>query len=65
MLACLRETIPKLTHSSLHRCLARRGISRLPASQDKTTRGKFAQTEIGYVYINSCELVLTDLLPVS
>ena len=30
MLGCLRETIPKLSHSALHRCLVRHGIFRLP-----------------------------------
>ena len=59
VLGCLRESIPKLTRSSLHRCLERHGISRLPASLDRTaTRGRFAPTEIGYVHIDSCELRL-------
>ena len=31
---CLRDGIPKLTRSDLHRCLERYGISRLPATQD-------------------------------
>ncbi len=30
VLGCLRDSIPKLTRSSLHRCLERHGISRLP-----------------------------------
>ena len=30
VLGCLRDSIPTLTRSSLHRCLARHGISRLP-----------------------------------
>lgn len=30
VLGCLRDTIPTLTRSSLHRCLKRHGISRLP-----------------------------------
>jgi transposase-like protein len=48
MLGCLRESMPKLSRSSLHRCLLRHGISRLPASDIKTTgRGKFAPTAIG------------------
>jgi len=33
----LRESIPKLSRSSLHRCLLRHGISRLPASDIKST----------------------------
>ncbi|MBA2724144.1 MAG: IS481 family transposase [Methylibium sp.] len=59
VLGCLLESIPKLTRSSLHRCLERHGISRLPASLERTTpRGRFAPTEIGYVHIDSCELRL-------
>ena len=40
VLGGLRETIPKLTRSNLHRCLERHGISRLPASQvtDRCTK---------------------------
>ena len=37
VMGCLRESIPKLSRSSLHRCLLRHGISRLPASDIKTT----------------------------
>jgi hypothetical protein len=49
MMGCLRESIPKLSRSSLHRCLLRHGISRLPASEIKSPgRGKFAPTAIGY-----------------
>jgi hypothetical protein len=32
VLGCLRDSIPQLTRSSLHRCLLRHGISRLPDS---------------------------------
>ena len=43
VLGCLRDSIPKLTGSSLHRCLERHGISRLPENPDKASkRGKFA-----------------------
>jgi transposase len=35
MMGCLRESISKLSRSSLHRCLLRHGISRLPASDIK------------------------------
>ena len=42
VLGCLRDSIPKLTRSSLHRCLERHGISRLPEGQDHASkRGKF------------------------
>ena len=58
---CLRESIPKLSRSSLHRCLLRHDISRLPASDIKTTgRGKFAPTEMGYVHIGMTELRLAQ-----
>ena len=60
-MGCQRPSIPKLRRSSLHRCLRRHGISRLPASEIKSTgRGKFAPTEIGYVHINSAELRLAE-----
>lgn len=61
VLGCLRETIPNLTRSALHRCLQRHGISRLPVSDEKTSkRGRFAETKIGFVHIDVCELRLTD-----
>ena len=48
MMGFFRESIPKLSRSSLHRCLLWHGISRLPASDIKTTgRGKFVPTAIG------------------
>jgi len=59
VLGCLRDSIPKLTRSSLHRCLERHGISRLPENPDKgSKRGKFAATAIGYVHIDMSELRL-------
>src|SRR6185436_13443763 len=57
VLGCLRDSIPKLTRSALHRCLHRHGISRLPASEETASkRGRFAETAIGYVHIDVCEL---------
>ena len=59
VLGCLRGSIPKLTRSSLHRCLERHGISRLPDNPDKASkRGKFAETAIGYVHVDISELRL-------
>src|SRR4029453_14373667 len=59
VLGCLRESIPKLTRSALHRCLVRHGISRLPKDEEKTSkRRRFAETKIGYVHIDHCELRL-------
>jgi len=61
VLGCLRDTIPNLTRSALHRCLQRHGISRLPASDEKASkRGRFSETKIGYVHIDSSELRLAD-----
>ena len=52
-LGCLRDSISKLTRSSLHRCLERHGISRLPENPDKASkRGKFTETAIGCVHID-------------
>src|SRR4249919_282299 len=61
VLGCLKDSIPELTRSSLHRCLVRHGISRLPASGEKASkRGRFADTTIGYVHIDICELRLAE-----
>ena len=61
VLGCLRDSIPKLTRSSLHRRLERHGISRLPENPDKASkRGKFAETAIGYVHIDISELRLAE-----
>ena len=56
LMGCLRDSIPKLTRSSLHRCLERHGISRLPEDPDHSSkRGTFADTKIGYVPIDISE----------
>jgi transposase-like protein len=61
VLGCLRESIPKLTRSALHRCLVRHGISRLPRDDENASkRGRFAETTIGYVHIDHCELRLAE-----
>jgi transposase InsO family protein len=60
VLGCLRETIPALSRSALHRCLQRHGISRLPQDEDRTSKRKrFTETRIGYVHIDVCELRLS------
>ncbi len=56
-LYALQATIPQLTRSSLHRCLLRHGISRLPevdGSKPKTK--KFAHYPIGYFHIDLAEV---------
>jgi transposase InsO family protein len=61
VMGCLRDTIPKLSRSALHRCLERHGISRLPRDEAATSKRKrFAETTIGYVHIDICELRLAD-----
>lgn len=41
VLGCLRETIPNLSRSALHRCLQRHGISRLPIEKTRDKRKCF------------------------
>jgi transposase InsO family protein len=61
VLGCLREAIPTLSRSALHRCLKRHGISRLPQDPEKASkRRRFAETRIGYVHIDVCELRLSE-----
>jgi hypothetical protein len=38
---CLRDTIPNLSRSALHRCLQRHGVSRLPVEAVKDQRKRF------------------------
>jgi hypothetical protein len=60
----LQASIPHLTRSSLHRCLQRHGISRLPKVEDtKPTRKKFKPYPIGYLHVDIAE-VQTDEDPV-
>jgi hypothetical protein len=49
----LQATIPHLTRSSLHRCLQRHGISRLPEVEgDKPVKRKYKPYPIDSFYIN-------------
>ncbi len=53
----LQATIPYLTRSSLHRCLQRHGISRLPDVEgDKPGKRKFKAYPIGYFHIDIAEV---------
>jgi transposase-like protein len=51
----LKDAIPHLTRSSLHRSLQRHGISRLPKT-DREKPKKFKDYEIGYFHIDIAEL---------
>ena len=56
-LYALQASIPHLTRSSLHRCLVRHGISRLPTLEGKSsTRKTFKHYPLGYVHIDIAEV---------
>ena len=56
-LYALQPTIPHLTRSSLHRCLQRHGISRLPeVDGGKPAKRKFRCYPIGYFHIDIAEV---------
>lgn len=56
-LYALQPTIPHLTRSSLHRCLQRHGISRLPDTEGtKPARKKFKSYPIGFFHIDLAEV---------
>jgi transposase InsO family protein len=56
-LYALQPTLPHLTRSSLHRCLQRHGISRLPDTDgDAPRRAKFKRYPIGFLHIDIAEV---------
>src|SRR3712207_5522400 len=56
-LYALQPTIPHLTRSSLHRCLQRHGIARLPDTDgDKPERSRFKAYPIGYFHLDIAEV---------
>src|ERR1700675_2670832 len=56
-LYALQATIPHLTRSSLHLCLQRHGISRLPQVEgDTPNKRKFKPYPIGYFHIDIAEV---------
>ena len=59
-LYALQPSFPQLTRSSLHRCLQRHGISRLPEIEgEKPAKKKFKAYPIGYFHVDIAE-VQTD-----
>ena len=52
----LQETIPHLTRSSLHRCLQRRGLSRLPKETNPPEKKKFKSYPLGYFHVEIAEV---------
>jgi hypothetical protein len=56
-LYALQPTIPHLTRSSLHRCLKRHGMSRLPQVEGEASpKSKFKAYPIGYFHIDIAEV---------
>ena len=56
-LYALQPTIPRLTRSSLHRCLQRHGVSRLPQVEgEASAKHKFKSYPIGYFHIDIAEV---------
>jgi len=56
-LYALQPTIPRLTRSSLHRCLQRHGVGRLPeVGGDKPEKKKFKSYPIGFFHIDLAEV---------
>jgi transposase len=56
-LYALQPSLPHLTRSSLHRCLQRHGISRLPdIDGDKPKRSRFKAYPIGYFHIDIAQV---------
>ena len=56
-LYALQATLPHLTRSSLHRCLQRHGISRLPeVDGDKPGKRKFKTYALGFFHVDIAEV---------
>src|SRR6188472_614550 len=56
-LYALQPTIPNLTRSSLHRCLQRHGIGKLPdVDGDKAPKKRFKTYPIGFFHIDIAEV---------
>ncbi|HHH89286.1 MAG TPA: IS481 family transposase [Aliiroseovarius sp.] len=55
-LYALQPTIPHLTRSTLHRCLQRHGISRLPEVEGDKPKQKFKRYPIGYFHVDIAEV---------
>jgi hypothetical protein len=58
----LQPTIPHLSRSSLHRCLQRHGISRLPdVDGDLPAKKKFKSYPIGFFHIDIAEVQTAEV----
>ena len=52
----LKDKIPALTRSNLHRCLKRNGLNVLPVDEEKREKKKFKEYGIGFVHIDITEV---------
>lgn len=60
-LYALQATIPQLTRSSLHRCLRRHGISRLPEVEGETApKRSFKSYPIGFIHIDIADARMNE-----
>src|SRR5262249_53944098 len=65
-LYALQPTIPHLTRSSLHRCLKRHGISRLPEIEgNRPSKKRFKAYPIGYFHVDIAEVQTADIATTS
>src|ERR1700688_54195 len=55
-LDALQATIPHLTRSSLHRCLQRHALSRLPTTEGARPRQPFKADPVGYLHSDLAEV---------
>ena len=61
-LYALQPTIPHLTRSSLHRCLQRHDISRLPEIEgDTPAKKKFKTYPLGYFHVDIAEVQTAEV----
>ncbi|WP_254787977.1 MULTISPECIES: hypothetical protein [Delftia] len=56
----LETAAPELSLSALHRCLQRHEISRQPATHLPRRHGKFEETTLGFVHIDSAEMKISS-----
>src|SRR5256885_7431950 len=53
-------TLFRSSRSALHRCLQRHGISRQPVTHLPRRHGKFEETTLGFVHIDSAEMKISS-----
>ena len=57
----LKDKIPTLSRSNLHRCLQRNGLSTLPKNEDEPReKKKFKEYEVGFVHVDITQVIIAD-----